>query len=105
MPIFENSLSTYPIAIGFCTLGPNVPLVISPMTLFSSLYILVFSLAIILFSGVMPTLIFLVPDSIASGSNVGQNFLGDVLGKIAPGDSYFNTVLIHGWYHFKQLFV
>ena len=58
---FENSFSTYPIATGPLTLGPNVPLVISPICKSDWLNILVFSLAIILPSGFIPTLILLTP--------------------------------------------
>ena len=35
----------------------------------------------------------MVPDQIATGSNVGQNWLGDLLGKVTPGDTQFNTVI------------
>ena len=48
-------------ATGPLTLGPKVPLVISPISKLDSLYILVFSLAIILPSGFIPTLILFTP--------------------------------------------
>ena len=59
--ILENSLSIYPIAIGPLTLGPKVPLVISPIGVSVKLNILVFSLAINLPSGLIPTLICFAP--------------------------------------------
>ena len=48
-------------ATGPFTLGPNVPLVTSPINNSVSLKIFVFSLAIILPSGFIPTLIWLMP--------------------------------------------
>ena len=56
-------LFTYPIAIGPLTLGPNVPLVIFPISLLFSSNIFVDSLAIILFSGLIPTLSLSTPFS------------------------------------------
>ena len=63
LPNSENFVCTYPIATGELTLGPKVPLVITPISSPLSEKILVFSLAIIFPSGWIPTLIFCVPCS------------------------------------------
>ena len=61
VPISAKFDFMYPIATEALTLGPKVPLVTRPISLLSVEKILVFSLAITLPSGLMPTLIFSLP--------------------------------------------
>ena len=59
--VLEKSLLIYPIAIGPLTLGPKVPLVTFPISLFFPSNILTDSLAITFVSGFIPTLSFETP--------------------------------------------